>query len=130
MTPRPVREDLQPLAHLLQELQHAQSVPALRRFVRGLHRSIPATLLAQRLTADLQDTQRHGVVPIWLYPETAIMRWDNGRDFIIELKCGVLARWDNRQNNWVFCDRGQLGWRLLVKSFYRRFSQRQIGPST
>ena len=112
-SPCPNRQDLQPLVHLLKELQDAQSVSALRRYVRRLHQSIPAPLLARRTTR--QPSPALSVVPLWLYPEDATLRWDNGQDFIIQLKSHTLARWDNATGNWVFCGHAELLVRRLLQ---------------
>jgi hypothetical protein len=118
--PCPNLQDLQPLVHLLKELQDAQRVSDLRRFIRRPQQSIPAALLARR--GRLMNLSR-SVVPLWLYPDSAILRWDNEQDFsIIQLRSGTLARWESVTDNGVYCSHGELLARRLLQWCRRRRS--------
>jgi hypothetical protein len=75
---------------------------------------IPAALLARRGRRQLTNLPR-SVVPLWLYPDTAILRWDNEQDFIIQLRSRTLARWESATDNWVCCSRGELFARRLLQ---------------
>lgn len=46
---------------------------------------------------------------MWLYPENATLRWDNGQDFIIiQLKSETLARWTMPLATGLFCSHAEL----------------------
>src|SRR5579884_440220 len=101
---------LRSAAPLLAELQAARSVSDLRRFVRRLRWTVPADYLATRTRADRQDGMS-GLLPLWTYPTSATLQWDDGSDFIIQLSNGTLARWDAAEESWKTCSRSELLWR-------------------